>query len=100
MNGEFIEVEVGKTRITVPVYESPERTQAIADRVNARLNEIEAESTKIDTHAFALEAAVLFAIEHERAKDEAAKDAKQLLVALDEANTFIEGMLEDGEANR
>jgi len=72
-----MDVRVSGQHISVPVYGTDEVTLQAVEAVNKRLKEIEEESTRIDTHGFALQAAVYFAaqyrLEQERRQAEAEK---------------------------
>jgi cell division protein ZapA (FtsZ GTPase activity inhibitor) len=72
----------GKT-IDVPVHGDTQATQKLVARVNARIKEIEQRAGRIDTQAFALEAALDFAAELHRVEQEAEADRKSLYNELD-----------------
>lgn len=82
---------VAGVALALPVFDTPENTEELAQRVTERMREIEAGSHKIDTQAFALTAAVSFAAElavarkdHEREMADVIKALSAILVRLDE----------------
>ena len=90
MKGDRIEVKVGGKTVSVPVYQDRRTTLRLVQRLDAKLKEIEAESPRIDTQAFALEAALAFAAEladtetlHETESKEVFKELDQISKELD-----------------
>ena len=79
----------GKT-IEVPVYGDSHLTQQLAARVNARIKEIEERAGRIDTQAFALEAALAFAAELQEIEESAEEDRKSTYAALDRLSKEID----------
>ena len=68
--------------IEVPVYGDEETTREIVERVNERLKEIEDTSGgRVDTHLFALRAAISFAAELQEAEDQLARQEREVLGA-------------------
>ncbi len=92
---ERIAVRVAGVKLTIPVYKSPEFTEAIAARVEERLQEIEASSRRIDSHAFALQAALEFAIECQARQDQGEEEARELAKALARAASAIRAAAAD-----
>lgn len=104
MNDETIEAVVGGMRLRVPIIVDAETTQSIVDRVNERLKQIQSQSTRIDTYAFAVLAAVSFAgeaeeltrqreIEHKQADKERDQETRELLSALGDINKGLRNVL-------
>ena len=105
MSDELMEVVVGRVRIKVPVIQDKNTTLRVARAVDARLEAIEKRSPSIDSHAFALEAAMSFAAELEQARLDAAneesisreeqdQDNKEMLVALTKIHDGLKAVLE------
>ena len=94
MSANMVEVRIGGLSIRVPAHGSKEETQALVDRVNSRLQELEAASTKVNTQAFALQAAYEFARESDRIRQEAADTQLDLLGALQDLTGRIEAFRE------
>lgn len=94
MSGGHMEVTIGGHTLTVPVHGTPEQTQALARAVDKKLRDIEAESDRIDTQAFALQAAMAFAAEVDRLKRgekrEEAKAHQRLERVSDDLNALVE----------
>ncbi len=63
---ETIRLSLGNLTLDVPVHGSRAQTIKLADRVNEQLRLIEGQSSRIDSQAFALQAALHFAAEAER----------------------------------
>jgi len=94
MKPDAIEVTVGNIPLKVGLVIDEKTTRKVAQKVNARLEEIESQSARIDTREFALMAAVSFAAEFEQAnrafaqqleriKADTAQETRDILVALD-----------------
>jgi cell division protein ZapA (FtsZ GTPase activity inhibitor) len=68
VNPPHTTVTIGNARLTVPVVRDIPTTQRLAAKVTERLRDIEKRSSRIDTVAFALEAAFSFAADLEEEK--------------------------------
>jgi len=77
-----IQLKVGSLPLPIPIYDDERTTRQIVKQVNDRLRQIEDESERVDTLAFALQAAVAFAADLHRARAEHAEENKDILVAL------------------
>jgi len=97
MTEETIQDEVGGVRLALPIVDDVDTTRRIAARVNDRLREIEAESDRIDTHRFALLAAVSFATEVEECQRKHDQDTRDLLKALNRLLTSLRALLDAAE---
>ena len=105
MNDETMEVTVGRVRLKIPVIQDAQTTNRIVHAVNKRIDEIERRSHSVDTHAFALEAAISFAaqldqanqeteLERKETRHESEQDAKEMLLALTKINESLGALLE------
>ncbi len=90
-----MQVKVGGVTLTVPVCGDEETTEAIVARVEARLSEIEEKSTRIDSQAFALAAAMSFASDLHKATTARESDTEQFSDALEGLTEALEALLED-----
>ena len=90
MSGPRVKVKLGGKTVEVPIYRDMKATQKLAERLNERLKTIEAESGRIDTQAFALEAAYRFAAEAQRLEDDASADRTETLKELDRLSKAID----------
>jgi len=70
-------------KVQIPIYQDLKETQRIADLVTERMKKIEVDAERIDTQAFALQAAFEFATEMLAAQEELEADQRELLKALD-----------------
>lgn len=98
-----IKVRIGRASVEVTAGASGAAAQAIADQVAAMLEAIEAAAPRIDSMAFALEAAYRFAAEaeelrqrlagaEERQAAEQAAETGELLAALDKLAAQLESL--------
>ena len=85
---------VAGVTLDLPVYKDPETTEKIAQQVTARIKEIEEVSQRIDTQAFALTAAVMFAAEVAQQKEECDHDAADVVKALSAILARLEDIVE------
>lgn len=90
-----IQVQVGGKTIRVPVYRDRETTQRLVRRVNERLKAIEQESDRIDTQAFALEAAIAFAAELDEAEADIEAEQTELFTALDRLSKTVDQLVRE-----
>jgi cell division protein ZapA (FtsZ GTPase activity inhibitor) len=90
---ESISVKIGRTTLQVPVHINEDETHRIVDRLNRRLEQIEAASGRIDSQAFAALAAYEFAVETETAREECRSEEKEIAVALDRLNQELKRIL-------
>lgn len=93
MTDHTMEVQVGNLNLKIPIYMDENTTRLLVQRVNQRLREIERQSTKIDSHAFALQAALSFAAEAEDRKLDSDEDSRELMAQLDQMNESLEDLL-------
>lgn len=94
MNGEFVQARVAKVNLRLPVYRDEATTLSIADEVTAKVAALEAEAGRIDSQAFALQAAYAFAVALRQEKAGREEDNKELLKALDRIAGQLRNMLE------
>lgn len=94
---ETVVVSLGNMNLRVPIYGSRSETIKLADRVNERLRAIEDRSERIDTQAFALEAALFFAAEAEqlrraieKAHEETETEIQEMTKAVSALNSALE----------
>jgi len=90
-----VEVVLGRARVSVPLYRDAETTREIAARVNERLEEIEEATGRVDTQAFALIAAYMFAADEDRMTRERGEETQELLVRLDKVCTALRGLADE-----
>ena len=84
----------GKT-ITVPIYHDRRTTLRLAKRLDERIQEIEKASERIDTQAFALEAAISFAAELADAEQEREEETTQAFNDLDRLSKTLEELVRE-----
>jgi cell division protein ZapA (FtsZ GTPase activity inhibitor) len=94
MSPAKVTVEIAGVSLRIPVYKDPETTKRIAAELGQRLQEIEGRASRIDSHAFALEAALELAIERERLQGEADETTAQTLHALDTLAATLDELID------
>lgn len=82
MTNQTIRTRIAGTVLDLPLVEDEAYTAQIADKVTERFREIEAASPRIDTQAFALQAAFSFAAELERLTADREEETRELVHAL------------------
>ena len=95
MSGPRVKVKLGGKTVEVPVYRDSRATLKLAERLNERLKAIEAASGRIDTQAFALEAAFAFAAEAQRLEDDSEADRTATLKELDRLSKAIDKLVRE-----
>ncbi|MCC6487668.1 MAG: cell division protein ZapA [Candidatus Hydrogenedentes bacterium] len=92
---QLIQVKLGGKTVQVPVFQDEKTTLQIVASVNARLRDIEESSTRVDTQAYALQAAYLFAVDSIRAGQAADEGDAELLKNLVRIQVALKGILGD-----
>ncbi len=77
-----IQRKVAGVTLPVPIYQDEKTTSELIEMVNERVRDIEAQSTRIDTHAFALLAALSFAADLHETRQQREREGRELLKAL------------------
>ena len=86
ISGPRIDVKIGGRTFTVPRL-----------RDQDRLKQIEAKSPRIDTQAFAIEAAMSFALDHLEAEETLESETKEMMLALSELSKELQSICRDFE---
>ena len=87
---ERTKVRIAGKTITVPVYRDRRTTLRLAKRLDERIQEIEKAGSRIDTQAFALEAAISFAAELADAEQEREEETTQVFNDLDSLSKTLD----------
>lgn len=82
MKRMIVQRKVAGVTVPVPVYQDEKTTTDLIEMVNERVREIENQSTRIDTHAFALLAALSFAAELHEARQQREREVRDILKTL------------------
>jgi hypothetical protein len=85
-----LQVKIGKATLKVPLCVDEQTTLAIVQRISDRLQDIEEHAPRIDTQAFALQAAYEFASEIHLLRKEQDQDAHDLIKALDAISSRLQ----------
>ena len=96
-HGTFLQLSVGGILMHVPVYRDEATTRRLVEKVNAKLQQIEASSVRIDTHKFALLASLDFAAQLEEATAEHAEEERELIRALEHIAESLRNLVEDAQ---
>ena len=90
-----LQVKIGKATLKVPLCVDEQTTLAVAQRISDRLQEIEEHAPRIDTQAFALQAAYEFAAEMHLLRKEQDQDAHDLIKALDAISSRLQELAKE-----
>lgn len=82
ISGPRIDVKIGGRSFSIPRFRDTDTTYYIAKLLHERLKVIEAKSGRIDTQAFAIEAAMSFAYELMESEETLEAETKEMLSAL------------------
>ncbi|MCC6699627.1 MAG: cell division protein ZapA [Candidatus Hydrogenedentes bacterium] len=91
----FLQVKLGGKTVQVPVFQDEKTTLEIVASVNDRLREIEESSARVDTQAYALQAAYLFAVDSARAELASSDDETEVHKSLVRIQHALKGLLGD-----
>lgn len=83
MPPEVMKVTIARTTVRVPVIEDEETTLQIVEQVNDRIAGIEAHAPRIDSMAFALQAAFEFAADLHHAKRDHDAENREVTLAME-----------------
>lgn len=97
MSEDFVQARVAKVNLRLPVYRDRQTTLAIAEEVSARVAAMEEQAGRIDSQAFALQAAFAYAAELHAEKAERDGDTRDLLKVLDRIAGQLKRLLEQSE---
>ena len=89
---ELIRVKIANATLQVPVYIDKATTLQIAEEISKRFKDIEEESVRIDTQAFALHAAFTYAIEKHALEQQQDDDNRTMVKALDKITTRLDDL--------
>jgi cell division protein ZapA (FtsZ GTPase activity inhibitor) len=95
MSDESIQARVAKVNLRLPIYRDKQTTLAIAEEVTARVAAMEEQAGRIDSQAFALQAAFAYAAELHAEKAARDADNRDLLKVLDRIAGQLARLLEE-----
>lgn len=93
MNDGFVEGRIANVKLRLPLYRDRQTTLEIAEEVTARIAEMEERVGRVDSQAFALQAAFAYAAELHAEQAEREQDTRELLKMLDGIATQLNGLL-------
>lgn len=97
MKERTLKVRLGATTIETPVVRDESTTAHIVETVNEKLREIEQGSARVDTQAFALQAAFAFAAELFQLREAVSRQEAQLLTALDQVHRALQEIVQQSD---
>lgn len=100
MNPPRTTVTIGNVQLTVPVVRDIPTTQRLAARVAERLQDIEKRSSRVNTVAFALEAAFSFAAELEEEKLARNEEQAEIVAWVSDCVKALDELMLEQERNR
>ena len=80
---QYLNTKIANVSLEIPIYEDISTTKHLISKIEEKLHQIEQESPRVDSQAFALQVAYDFAVELHRANRKAEGNNKDILVALD-----------------
>lgn len=92
--GDFVEARIANVKLRLPVYRDKQTTLKLADEVTAMIATMEEKAGRVDSQAFALQAAFAYAVALRAEKDEHDADTRELLKVLDGIATQLNGLLD------
>lgn len=87
------QVVLAKRTMTVPMHETPEKSQELADTINARVAELERAADRVDTQAYALRIAYESTLARILVEARAEADTDELVDALEDLRVRLAGVL-------
>lgn len=97
MSDQFVEARIANVKLRLPVYRSKQATMELADQVTALIQSMEEKSGRVDSQAFALQAAFAYAAELHAERDGREQDTRDLLKVLDSIATQLERLVAQRE---
>ena len=94
MTKHTIRTQIAGTFVELPLIRDEAYTAQIAEKVTERFREIEAASSRINTQAFALQAAFSFAAELERLTADREEEGRELVDALARLAGRLEALIQ------
>jgi cell division protein ZapA (FtsZ GTPase activity inhibitor) len=95
ISGPRIDVKIGNRTFSVPRLKDEDTTYHIAKMLTDRLKKIEDKSSRIDTQAFAVEAAMSFAFDLLYAEEALEENTKEMMNALAELSKQLQTICRD-----
>ncbi len=101
MSAKLTEVVIAGLNLKVPACETREATEALVARVHAKLKDLESRSSKVNTQAFALQAAYEFAMEAAELGQAYADAESRMVKSIQAIQDRVEGLrdqIEEGSS--
>ena len=95
MTDPRMKVKVGGKTLEVPVFKDARTTLKLAEALNERMKFIEAASGRIDTQAFALEAALAFAAQAQALAESADADRVETFKELERLSRAVDKLVRE-----
>ena len=95
ISGPRIDVRIGNRIFNVPRLKDEDTTYHIAKMLSDRLKKIEAKSSRIDSQAFAIEAAMSFALDLLYAQEDLGENTTEMMTALADLSKQLQTICQD-----
>ena len=95
ISGPRVDIKIGGRTFNVPILKDEDTTYYVAKLVQERFNEIEKRSKRIDTQAFAIEAAMSFAFAQLDAEEALDANTSDLMKALGNLSQDLESLTQE-----
>ena len=93
MNDERVNIRIGGRQFTVPVFDDVDNTFHLAKQLQERLTVIEDKAERVDTQAFAIEAAMQILHELQTSEDERNADTTDMMAELKRFSTRLDDLV-------
>lgn len=97
ISGPRVDIKIGGGTFSVPILKDKDTTYHIAKQLQKRIKEIEKISTRIDTQAFAIEAAMSFAFAQLTAEEDLEENTQELMKALAKLSEHLDSLTSEFE---
>jgi hypothetical protein len=94
MPPDRIKVTIARATLEVPIVDDEDTTRKLVEQINDRIAQYEAHAKRIDSVAFALQAAFSFAADLHRAKQLHTEETKEVTLALERLLQTLKEVLE------
>lgn len=98
MTSEYVDARIANVNLRLPVYRDKQTTLELAEKVSALIGAMEEKAGRVDSQAFALQAAFSYAVELHAERAAQDGDTRELLKALDGIASKLNGLLEQAGA--
>ena len=95
MKQERVNIRIGGRQFTVPVYDDVDNTFHLAKQLQQRLTAIEESASRVDTQAFAIEAAMQILHDFQLSEAERQADTTDMMAELKRLSTRLDELVRE-----